>query len=99
MEQDDGFGCGIGSMAEVVNVSIWAEAADDGGAGWSVDGLALRADRDFAVVTDAGAGLPAPDVGPPRTVGISTSSQKIWRLFSIFPVPVASENLIIHRNR
>ncbi len=70
MEQDDGFGCGIGSMAEVVNVSIWAEAADDGGAGWSVDGLALRADRDFAVVTDADAGLPAPDVGPPRTVGI-----------------------------
>jgi len=69
MEQDDGFGFGIGSMAEVVNVSIWAETADDGGAGWGVNGLALRADGDLAVVTDADAGLLAPDVGPPRTVG------------------------------
>ena len=29
MEQDDGFGFGIGSLAEVENVSIWAEAADE----------------------------------------------------------------------
>ena len=57
-------------MAEVVNISIWAEAADDGGAGWGVNGLALRADGDLAVVADADAGLLAPDVGPPRTVGI-----------------------------
>jgi len=40
MEQGDGFGFGIGRLAEVVNVSIWAEAADDGGAGWGVNGLA-----------------------------------------------------------
>ena len=72
MEQDAGFGFGIGRLAEVVNVSIWAEAADDGGARWGVNGLALRADGDFAVVTDADAGLLAPDVGPPRTVGIGS---------------------------
>jgi hypothetical protein len=72
MEQDAGFGFGLGSMAEVVNVSIWAEAADAGGAGWGVNGLALRADGDFAVVTDADAGLLAPDVGPPGAVGCWT---------------------------
>ena len=70
MEQDDGFCLFVRSMAKVVNVSIGAEAADDGGAGWGVHGLALRADGNFAVVTDADAGLLAPDVGPPRTVGI-----------------------------
>ena len=70
MEQDAGFYVFVRRMAEVVNVSIWAEAADDRGAGWRGDGLALRADGDFAVVTDADAGLLAPDVGPPRAVGI-----------------------------
>jgi len=72
MEQDDGFGLWVWGLAEVVNVSIWAEAADDGGAGWGVKGLALRADGDFAVVADADAGLLAPDVRPPRTVGGGT---------------------------
>ena len=52
--------------AEVVNVAIGAEAADDGGAGWGVNGLALGPAGDFAVVADADAGLLAPDVGPPR---------------------------------
>src|SRR5512135_2138625 len=33
MEQDDGFGVLVWGMSEVVNVSIGAEAADDGGAG------------------------------------------------------------------
>ena len=70
MEQDDGFGGFVWGVAEVVEVTIWAETADDGGAGWGVNGLALRADGDFAVVTDADAGLLAPDVGPPGTVGI-----------------------------
>jgi len=68
MEQDDGFGFGIGSMAEVVNVTIWAETAEDAGAGWGVNGLALGADGDFAVVPDADAGLLAPDIGPPRAL-------------------------------
>jgi hypothetical protein len=70
VEQDDGFGGFVWSGAEVVDVTIWAETADDVGAGWGVHGLALRADGDFAVVTDADAGLLAPDVGPPRAVGI-----------------------------
>ena len=79
MEQDAGFGFGIGRLAEVVNVSIWAEAADDGGAGWGVNGLALRADGDFAVVPDADAGLLAPDVGPPRAVGCWTEDGTFFR--------------------
>ena len=33
MEQDDGFGVLVWGMSEVVDVSIGAEAADDGGAG------------------------------------------------------------------
>ena len=70
MEQDDGFGVFVRSLAEVVNVAVGAEAAEDGGAGWRVEGLALRADGDFAVVPDTDAGLLAPDVGPPWAVGI-----------------------------
>ena len=78
MEQDDGFGFGIGSMAEVVNVTVGAQAADDGGAGWGVNGLALRADGDFAVVPDTDAGLLAPDVGPPRAVGIGPDDRTFF---------------------
>ena len=69
MEQDDGFGVGVWGMAEVVDVAIGAEAADDVGAGWGVNGVALGADGDFAVVADADAGLLAPDIGPPGAVG------------------------------
>lgn len=67
MEQDDGFGVHVGGLAEVVDVAVRAQAADDGGAGWDVHGVALGRDRNFAVVTDADAGLLAPDKGPPRT--------------------------------
>ena len=70
MEQDDGFCVLFRGVTEVVNVSIWAQTAQDGGAGWSVNGLALGAGGDFAVITNADAGLLAPDVGPPWTVGI-----------------------------
>jgi hypothetical protein len=67
VEQDDGFGFGIRGLPEVVEVTVRAEAADDGGTGRRSEGVALVADRDFAVVPDADAGLLAPDVGPPRT--------------------------------
>ena len=70
MEQDEGFGAFVRGGTEEVNVSIWAETADDGGAGWGVKELALGADRDRAVVGHADASLLAPDVGPPGTVGI-----------------------------
>ena len=63
------FGFGVGSVAEVIDVAIWAQAADDGGSGWGVNRLALGADRDGAVIVDADAGLLAPDKGPPRTGG------------------------------
>lgn len=56
-------------MTEVEGVTIGTEAADDFGAGWSVNGMALRSDGDFAVVADADAGLLTPDVGPPRALG------------------------------
>ena len=67
MEQDEGFGFGIGGVTEVIDVAIGAQAADDGGAGWSINGLALGTDGDFAVVADPDAGLLAPDIGPPGT--------------------------------
>ena len=72
MEQDDGFGLWIWGLAEVVDVSVWAQAADDGGTGWGVNGVTLGPDGDFAVVADADASLLAPDVGPPGTSGRGT---------------------------
>lgn len=69
MEEDDGYGFGIRGVAEVVEGAIWAETADDAGAGWGINGLALRANGDLAVVADADVGLLAPDVGPPGTLG------------------------------
>ena len=41
MEEDDGLGVFVWGVTEVVNVAVWAKTADDGGAGWSVNGLAL----------------------------------------------------------
>lgn len=67
MEQDEGFAFGIWGVTEVEDVAIWAQAADDRGSGWSVNGLALGADGHLAVVADADAGLLAPDEGPPGT--------------------------------
>jgi len=53
-------------VAEIEDVSVWAQAADDFGAGRGVNGLAQGTDRDHAVIADADAGLLAPDIGPPR---------------------------------
>lgn len=44
-------------MTEVEGVAIGAEATDDFGAGCGVNGVALGADGDFAVVADADRGL------------------------------------------
>ena len=38
MEEEDGFGFGIGGVAKVVDVAIGPQAAEDGGTGWSVNG-------------------------------------------------------------
>ena len=67
MEQDDGFGFWIGGVAEVKDVAIRAQAADAGGAWRSINGLALGAGADFAVVADTDTGPLAPDKRPPRT--------------------------------
>ncbi len=69
MEQDDGFGRRGGGVAEVVDVAVGAQAADDGGAGRGVHRLALGADGNLAVVTDAHGGVLAPDKGLPRAGG------------------------------
>jgi len=69
MKQDDGFGFAVWGVAEVIDVAIGAEAADNFGPRRGVNGVALGPDGDFAVVADAHAGLVAPDVGPPRAVG------------------------------
>ncbi len=66
MEQDQGLGGRVRGVAEVVNVAVIAQAADDGGAGRSVQRVKLSADGNFAVVTDAHGGALAPDEGPPR---------------------------------
>jgi hypothetical protein len=41
MQQDEGFGIFVWGMAEVVGVAIGLSAADDFGAGWGVNGMAL----------------------------------------------------------
>jgi len=66
MEEVYGFGFGVGSILEVVDVAVRAETADDGGAWRGIDRMALGADRDFAIVAAADAGLLTPDKGPPR---------------------------------
>ena len=66
MEQDHGFGFGIRGILEVVNISIWAEAANDFGTRGGGNEMALGADGDFAIIADADIGLLAPDERPPR---------------------------------
>lgn len=67
MEQDDGFGFRVWGLTEVIDIAIWAQAADNFGARGSIDCLALRTDGDFAVITHADLGLLAPNKGPPGT--------------------------------
>ena len=67
MEEDDGFGLWIEGVAEAIDVTIRAQAADDPGTRWCLHGLGLRADGDFAVIADPDAGPLAPDKRPPRT--------------------------------
>jgi hypothetical protein len=69
MKQDDRLGFWIWGLTEEEDITVWAEATDDAGAGRSGDGMALVAGRDLAVIADADAGLLAPDVRPPRTLG------------------------------
>ena len=95
MEQDEGFGFEIGGVAEVVEVAIGTSAAEDGGTGWGVHGVALGADGDFAVVADADAGLLAPDVGPPGTLGSGTDTHSCHKVAGrrALPAPINSNPL------
>lgn len=69
VKQEDGFGFGIGGMAQVVDVTVRAKAADHGGTRRSSNGVAMVANWDFAVVAHPDLGALAPDVGPPRALG------------------------------
>ena len=69
VQEHDRFGFGSGRLAEIIDVSVWAQAADHRGPGWHVHGVALGTDGNFAVVADADAGALAPDKGPPRAGG------------------------------
>jgi len=69
MQENLGFGFWVGSVAEIIDVAIGAQATDDGGTRRGVKAQALVADGDLAIVTDADAGLQTPDERPPRTVG------------------------------
>jgi len=65
----------VWGMAEVVDVAIGSQAADDFGAGWGVNGKALGTNGDFTVVANTDAGLLAPDIGPPRALGSGTDDR------------------------
>lgn len=54
-------------MTEVIDVTVWTQTADYCGAGLCFNGVALRSDRHFALITDTDVGLLAPDERPPRT--------------------------------
>lgn len=69
VEQDAEFGRWVWGVAQIVDVAVWAQAADDGGAGWGVHRLSLGSDGNLAVVTDAHGGLLAPAKRPPRAGG------------------------------
>ena len=53
VEQHQGFGFGIWSVPQVEDVPIGTQTADDGGPRWGVNGLALEADGDFAILAHA----------------------------------------------
>jgi len=49
-------------VAELINVAVGAEAADDRGAERGVNGVTLDADGDLAIVAHTDAGLLAPGI-------------------------------------
>ena len=69
VDQNHRLGFEIGSLAQVEDVPVGAQAADDGRARGGGEGLAGGADGHFAVVAHADAGALAPDGGPPGTGG------------------------------
>ena len=69
MESDDGFGGWVRGVTKVIDVAVWAQAADVGGAGRGLHGLPLGSDGDFAVVADTHGGSLAPDKKPPWASG------------------------------
>lgn len=67
VEQDGRFGGWIGSAAEVIDVAVGSQAADDQRAGRSIQAHALGSDGDFAIIADADTGALAPNERPPGT--------------------------------
>ena len=69
MEQNQRFCLGVWGAAEVEEVAVGSQAADDGGAGWGGNGMALVVYGDFAIIADADMDALAPNIGPPGTGG------------------------------
>jgi len=67
MEEDDGHGVWAGGAAEVEDVAVGTQAADDGGPGRGLHRLAMGSDRNLAISADTHGSLLAPDVGLPWT--------------------------------
>ena len=76
MEQDDGFGVLYWGVAEVVDVTVGAQAADEGGTGRRLHGVSLGSNRDFAVVTDADRGSLASDKGHQGQAGTGRRTER-----------------------
>lgn len=69
VEQNGRFGGGIGRLAQVIDVAIGSQAADDQRTRWSIQADALGADRDLAIIADPDAGALTPDERPPGARG------------------------------
>ena len=78
MEQNDGFGAGIWSVAEVRDVAVWAQATNDPSTGRRIHREALGVDRHFAVIADADAEALPPDKGPPGAVGDGPQDRAVF---------------------
>ena len=68
VEKEDGELAVGGRMEQGGGITVWVEAASDGGAAGAFDGETLGADGDAPIGADFGLRALAPDVGPPRAV-------------------------------
>jgi hypothetical protein len=84
MEQHDGFGFDLGSVAKAVDVASRPQRKDVLSAKGCINEQALGADRDFTIIPLTDAGMHVPAKRPPWTGGRSTvrfCSPTIWARF------------------
>jgi hypothetical protein len=78
LEQNQGFGVGVGSVAEGGGIAVGTQAAEGQGSRGIVDGEALGAAGDFAVLSNPDVGALAPDKGPPRAAWNRTQAGAVF---------------------